>query len=217
MRFPSTHKLLEVENIKDGILILKNGSLRQIIAVSGINLLLKSDEEQSMICHTFQDFLNSLDFSIQLIVHSREISLKKYLERLKKQEEKETSDLLKLQIREYVEFIKKLVEKGIFYQKSFFVVVPYDVPLIHRKSSIFSFLKFPFGKSNVSKKTELFSFEKKKNQLLQRVELVISGLERIGLANKILTTNEVIELLYNLYNPGIIEKTGLEILKKLEA
>ncbi len=217
MRFPSTHKLLEVENIRDGILILKNGSLRQIIAVSGINILLKSDEEQSMICRSFQDFLNSLDFSIQLIVHSREISLKKYLERLKKQEEKETSNLLKLQIREYVEFIKKLVEKGVFYQKNFFVVVPYDIPLIHRKNSVFSFLKFPFGKSNTSKRKELFSFEEKKNQLLQRVELVIDGLERIGLINKILNTNEVIELLYNLYNPGIIEKTGLEILKKLEA
>jgi len=216
MRFPSTHKLLEIENIKDGILILKNGSLRQIIAVSGINLLLKSDEEQSAICHAFQEFLNSLDFSIQLIVHSREISLKNYLERLKKQEKKETSDLLKLQIREYIEFIKSLVEKGVFYQKSFFVVVPYDVPLIHKKGSIFSFLKLPFGKTESSKKGEAFSFEKKKIQLLQRVELVIRGLERIGLSNKILTTNEVIELLYNLYNPGIIEKTGLEILKKLE-
>ena len=63
---------------------------------------------------------------------------------------------------------------------------------------------------------ESFSFEKKRVQLLQRVELVVRGLERIGLSNKILTTNEVIELLYNLYNPGIIEKTGLEILKKLE-
>jgi len=216
MRFPSTHKLLEIENIKDGILILKNGSLRQIIAVSGINLLLKSDEEQSVICHAFQEFLNSLDFSIQLIVHSREISLKNYLERLKEQEKKETSDLLKLQIREYIEFIKSLVEKGVFYQKSFFVVVPYDVPLIHKKNSIFSFLKLPFGKSESSKKVELFSFERKRIQLLQRVELVVEGLERIGLSNKILTTNEVIELLYNLYNPGIIEKTGLEILKKLE-
>ena len=216
MRFPSTHKLLEVENIKDGILILKNGSLRQIIAVSGINLLLKSDEEQSMICHAFQDFLNSLDFSIQLIVHSREISLKNYLERLKEQEKKEPSNLLKLQIREYIEFIKKLVEKGIFYQKSFFVVVPYDMPLIHRKGSIFSFLKLPFKKSKTFKKMDPYSFEKKKIQLLQRVELVIEGLERMGLVNKVLTTNEVIELLYNLYNPGIVEKTGLEILKKLE-
>ena len=101
-QFPSTHKLLEVEDIKDGILILKNGSLRQIIAVSGINLLLRSEEEQSIICRSFQEFLNSLDFSLQLVVHSREVSLRNYLEKLKEKEKKETSELLKLQIREYI-------------------------------------------------------------------------------------------------------------------
>lgn len=215
-QLPSTHKLLEIEDIKDGILILKNGSLRQIIAVSGINLLLKSEEEQSIICRSFQEFLNSLDFSIQFVVHSREVSLRSYLEKLKEKEKKETSELLKLQIREYIEFIKSLVEKGAFYQKSFFVIVPYDEPIISSKKSIFSFLKIPFQKSQSPKKFDPLSFERKKIQLLQRVDLVLSGLEKIGLETKVLNTKEVIEFLYNLYNPGVMEKTGLEILKKIE-
>jgi len=216
MRFPSTHKLLEIKDIKEGVLILKNGSLRQVIAVSGVNLLLKSEEEQSIICQAFQEFLNSLDFSVQIIVHSREISLENYLERLKNQEKKESSELLKLQIREYIEFIKSLVEKGVFYQKSFFVVVPYDVALIHKKSSFFSLFKGIFGRRETKGALRSLSFEEKRTQLVQRVSLVRNGLERIGLSTKILNTRELIEFLYNLYNPGIIEKTGLKILKEMK-
>src|SRR3989344_4134829 len=101
----ATQDFLEFQDIKDGVVILKNNDLRGILNVSPVNFVLRSDEDQSAIIYGFQSFLNSLDFPCQIIIHSRKINITSYLDNLKDLEEQQTSELLKLQTTSYIEFI----------------------------------------------------------------------------------------------------------------
>lgn len=208
-----TQQFVEIEEIKDGTIILKNGSLRRVLIVSGINFELKSEEEQNIIIYAFQEFLNALDFSVQLVIHSRRLNIEGYLNKLRKRKNQEENELLKNQIAEYIEFINSFIQSNPVMTKTFFAVVPYDpivVPSGGKK--IFDFLKFgPLkNKTALSEKT----FEEKLTQLNQRTDQVIEGLSRIGLRVVALEDEELIELFYNLYNPESREKRELEIAKE---
>ena len=121
----STQDFLQVDQIREGVVILKNKALRGIMMVSSLNFALKSDEEQLIILHQFQDFLNSLDFDCQIIAQSRKLNITGYLDKLNDLELKQTNELLKIQIKEYHNFIQKLVAGGSIMSKSFFAVVPF--------------------------------------------------------------------------------------------
>jgi len=190
----STQEFLEFDRVKDGVLILKNKGLRIILMVSSLNFALKSDEEQSAILYQFQNFLNSLDFSCQIIIQSRRINIIGYLDKLKEIERKEENELLKIQINEYHKFIKSIITEGSIMQKTFYVVVPFSLGEIH-------------GKKNKRKLTKIFGslteeeFKRAKIQLLQRVEFVALGLRGAGLQSIPLKTSEVIELFWSLHHP----------------
>jgi len=213
--FP-TQKFIEIETIKDGTIVLKNGGLRQILLISGINFDLKSEDEQGTILNLFQGFLNSLNFSIQIFIHSRKLNIDPYLENLSVRETKEPNELLKNQISEYREFIRAFVSENAIMTKSYFVVVPYDpVKLPEAGEAItkklFSFLE----RKGVSKPTERLNLEEKEKQLSEHIEQlstrvaqVSGGLSQLDLRVVPLNDEELIDLFYNLYNPGGVERKG---------
>lgn len=207
-----TQKFVDIKTIKDGVIYLKKKGLRKVLIVGGINFDLKSEAEQTLILNSFQNFLNTLDFSIQFFIHSRKINISQYLEEMSERKQKETNELLKIQIEEYVEFIRSFVKENPIINKTFFVVIPYDpVTLTIKTKGILGLFKKPSPKEQKNKKED----EERKNieQLNRRVEQVTSGLEQIGLRATSLDNEELTELFYNLYNPQLTEKKGLEITK----
>lgn len=212
----ASQEFIEIKSIEDDTLILKNGNIRKVVLVSGTNFALKSEEEQGMIIHIFQGFLNSLDFSVQFFVHSRKINIDNYLKRLGDREIQEDNELLKNQIHEYQEFISALVAQNAIMKKHFFVVVPYDsVQLPKAGSDITNKLLGFFSKTAPQASSEQESDLKEKlEQLDQRVDHVINGLHQLGIRAVPLNNEELLELFYNLYNPATIEKKVGEIPKK---
>lgn len=213
-----TQLFVEVEDIRDGVLVLKSGALRQILMVGGVNFDLKSEEEQGVIIGAYQNFLNSLDFSLQFIIHSRRLNIEDYLKKLNERRDQEANELLKNQIGDYVEFVRAFVESNAIMDKNFFVVVPYDpVQLVQETGSDWlSFVRGKTGKEKPEKPGEEpadRNLEANLGQLTQRTDQVITGLNQIGLRAIPLNAEEVTELLYNLYNPGTVEKKGLAISK----
>lgn len=199
-----TQQFVDVEDIKDGVVVLKSGGLRKILLVNGLNFDLKSEDEQNVIIRAYQDFINSLDFSLQIIIHSRKLNIEKYIGGLSVREEGEKNELLKDQLKEYIEFIRSFVQNNEIMTKNFFVVVPYETNVIAQsQSKLFGGL---FGAKKPSKEQNQASRQEQISQLDQRADQVISGLAGAGLRAVALNTNELVELFYNLYNPQAIEK-----------
>jgi len=208
----STQKYVDVEEVKDGVISLKNGSFRAVLMVSAINFDLKSTEEQDSITNQYQNFLNSLDFPIQIIISSRRLNIEPYMEYLRKQELQLSNELLNFQIAEYRKFIKNLTEVSNIMSKFFYIVVPFS-PVESVEGNFFENF-FGGQKKNTERKKHLF--ETYKNQLWQRVDQIAAGLGGIGLKIVPLRTDEIIELLYNSYNPVVDHNTLLGDIDKLE-
>ena len=210
----STQKYVDVEEVRDGVIILKNGSLRAVLLVSSINFDLMATEEQDITISQYQNFLNSLDFPMQIIVSSRKLNINPYLEYLKKREKQLTNELLIFQLSEYSNFIKNLAEVSNIMSKFFYVVVPF-FPIESTKSGMLDRL---FGATSsqmaVAKRRELF--DTYKAQLWQRVDHVSAGLSGTGVKVTPLKTEELIELLYNSYNPSIHSNSIVKDIDKVE-
>ncbi len=189
----TTQDFLKFNRIRDGVVILKNKGLRVVLMASSVNFALKSDEEQESILYAFQSFLNSLDFSCQIIVNSRKINITGYIEKLEEIEKKEEEELLQMQISEYNKFIKNLVQEGSIMQKSFYVAVPFSIA---ETRGISTAKKFQKG----TELTEV-EFQRAKNQLFQRVEFVILGLRACGIEAVPLRSLELAELFWGLHHP----------------
>jgi len=193
----TTQQFLEIEQIREGILILKNKTLRGILMVSSLNFALKSEDEQNAILYQFQSFLNALDFSCQIVVQSRRLNITGYLEKLAELEESQKNELLKMQTREYREFVKQLVEQEQILTKNFFIVIPYTLlEATGLSTQEKGFLK----KAKIPTLTEE-TFQRCKTQLWQRMEYVALGLRRCGLQAVPLTTPEIVELFWSLHHP----------------
>jgi len=189
----STQQFLEVDQVRDGVMILKNKTLRGILIVSSINFALKSTEEQNSIIYQFQDFLNSLDFPTQIICQSRRLNITGYLDKMKSLENGQSNKLLKQQTADYRKFIENLVENQDILIKNFFTIVPYSTIEV-------TGLTIPGKKQDPLHLTEEL-FQRCKNQLWQRMEFISLGLRRCGLQGIPLTTPEIIELLWSLHHP----------------
>jgi len=199
-----------IKEIRDGIAVLKDGGLRMVLMASSLNFALKSGDEQQAITMQFQNFLNSLDFSCEFFIQSRRLDIRPYMSSLEERLQQNTNDLLKVQIKEYIGFIKNFTESVSIMTKTFFVVVPYTPAggLAGAGSSSTSILDGILGKKSNAEKTaaELATFEENKTQLEQRVGIVETGLVRCGVKTFPLGTEELIELYYKLFNPGEVEK-----------
>ncbi len=201
----ATQDFVPIKEVRDGVLVLKDGSMRGIVLASSLNFSLKSEDERNAIILQFQDFLNSLDFPIQIAVESRRLDIRPYIALLEDRYKEQINDLMKIQTREYIEFIKKFTESTNIMTKSFFIVVSYDPAMLSvTGSSPLSFLKKKSSAENAANKRA--SFEENRTQLEQRVAVVEQGLSRCGVRVIRLGTEEVIELFYKLFNPGDTEK-----------
>lgn len=192
----STQDFLEFEQIREGVIILKNKALRAVLMVSSLNFALKSADEQKAILYQFQDFLNSLDFSCQILIHSRKINIVGYLDKLKEIEKKEENDLLKIQIEEYRKFIEEIMAGGSIMQKTFYVVMPFTL-LEAQGVRAEKKYKLPVKIPPLTEE----EFQRCKAQLWQRVEFITLGLRRCGLQAVPLTTIELVELFWSFYHP----------------
>jgi type IV secretory pathway VirB4 component len=191
---------LEIDQIKEGVLVMKNNSLRGVIATSSLNFALKSEDEQNAIIYQFQNFLNSLDFSIEVVVQSRKLNITGYLEKLKEVEKDQTIELLKIQTGEYRKFIEGLIAGGSIMAKNFFVVVPFtaiEIPGATAISGLFT------KKTSAALNEE--QFQRAKSQLWQRLEFTAIGLRRCGLQCSPLGTEELITFLWSAYHPAEAE------------
>ena len=194
----TTQSFLRLSEIKNDTVVMDDGTLRAILAVSSTNFDLKSQEEQNSIIFAFQRFVNSLEFSVQILMQSRKMEIGGYLEKLKKMAEKQTNELLRVQTLEYVEFINRLIENASIMNKNFYIIVPLGTSILPKASGFFSRV-FGNGKSKETKQ-RLENFEKSKADLDLRAESVLSNLGGMGLKGARLKTEEIIQLYYNSYN-----------------
>ena len=198
---PSTQDLLPFQEIKDGVIILRSNALRGVLMVSSLNFALKSAEEQEAIIFQFQNFLNSLDFSAQIIVQSRRVNLTGYLDKLKDLEKHQADKLLKIQTADYRRFVARLIQQGTIMNKKFFVTVPYTLAELEISAPI----KELFQKKDKGKAMNDVVFKRARAQLYQRMEFLAIGLRRCSLLAVPLTSAELIELLWSIYHPQSAE------------
>ena len=189
----STKDFIAIYQIRDGVVILKNGALRAILLVSSMNFELKSDSEKQGIIAAYQSFLNSLDYSLQILINSREINLDEYLADLQSRYGKQENELLKLQIGEYLTFVNSLIEISHVVAKNFYLVIPYAPGEKEAEGLITRATTITYSSRQL---------EEYKNQLWQRVKQIRVGLQGLGLRAEALNTRELIELFYNFYNPA---------------
>jgi len=210
---PPTQQFLQIAEIKDDTIIMKDGSLRAVLLVSSVNFALKSEDEQNAIISGYISFLNSLDSTMQILIQSRKLDLDSYLAFLRTAEEKQKNDLLKMQMAEYRQYIAELVEMGNIMTKRFYVIVPF---------STFGSKKMSFWKrlSDVISPAGAIAIDQKKfvahqKELFVAAEKVITSLSSMGLRSQMLDTQSLIELFYNTYNPTVSRQEKLADINKL--
>jgi len=209
----STQKFLDISEIKDNVVILRDGTLRAVIMVSSINFALKSEEEQNATISAYVSFLNNIDFPLQIVIQSRELNIDNYLADLRKIEKEQTNELLKMQTTEYIQYVNELISMSKIMKKSFYVIVPYN-PLSDKQKSFFERFKEVFQPVNLLKMKE-DKFQKRKADLFKRVDNVFGGLNSMGLNCVMLDTQSLIELYYNVYNPVTSKNQELADIQQL--
>lgn len=198
---PSSQSFVPIKHIRDGVVELVDGGLRAVLLCTAINFTLRSQDEQRAIISQFQSLLNSLDFDTQIVVQSRKFDIRPYLITLEDRLDKIEEPLLKFQTKEYIEFIRELTSRVNIMSKHFYIVVPYSKSAIETKG----FFARMFGSVGGIKKMqseEELDWDEKRNQLEQRLGIVMQTLGRCGVRSVPLNTEGLIELYYKTFNPG---------------
>ncbi len=213
----STQLYLNIAEIKDDVVILKNGGLRAILQTSSVNFNLKSEDEQNSIIFAYQGFLNTIDFPLQICIQSRRLDIDKYIETVKEKASEHKSELLKQQTLEYAEYVQKLIEYADIMEKNFYVVVPFD-PYRAQKMNIFAkFMQSISAQDSIENiKRRHHEFEDLNKHLSERVSTVKTGLEACNLRAVQLTTPQLVELFYKIYNPITSHNEKVEDMGKVD-
>jgi len=209
----STQKYLDIAEIKDNTVIMRDGTMRVVLMVSSINFYLKSEDEQDAIISSYVSFLNNLTFPLQVVIQSREMNIEEYLNRMKEKAHEQTNELLKMQTNEYISFIKEFVSDSKIMSKKFYIVVPYN-PLSDKQKKFFSRFLETLKPARLIKMKEKY-FIRRRRELTRRLDTVISGLSSVGLHAVELDTQSLIELYYNSYNPRVSANEKLTAIKDL--
>ena len=210
MAQPSTQQFIPIDNIRDDVIILKGGQMRAVLQVSSINLALKSQDEQDAIIQSYGAFLNSLEFPIQILANSRYMNLDEYLKNLNDMIEKQLSELMQIQTQEYINFIQEFLSQDYVVSTNFYVTVPFSlVDIDIQKGGVQERFKTLLGKQSELSAIDPKEFASYRNQLVQRVEFIASGLHRMGLVVDMLNTEQLISLFWSLYNPEDLKKRSL--------
>lgn len=209
----STQQYLDIAEIRDNTLIMKDGTMRAVLMVSSINFALKSEDEQNAIVSAYVGFLNNIDFPMQITIQSRELDIENYIISLKQKEKEQTNELLKVQIHEYIQYVLELISMGKIMTKRFYITIPMN-PLTDARKGFFPSLFETFKPLNLVKmKRELFL--RRRQALTRRVENVMSGLGSIGLNAAEIDTQGLIELFYNTYNPSTSQNEKMVDINKI--
>ena len=199
----STQNTLLITEIKDGVVLMKDGSMRAVVLGSAINFDLMSPQEQDAVEFAYQGFLNSLHFPVQIVIKSQKIDLDNYIEKLVGLRTQQSNDLLGLLMEDYIANIRALVDEVNIMDKQFYVVVPFFPPTNVKKTvSLVTGLKAAFQPTPVITVAE-DDFKHYKQELSQRVALVSSGMSQMGIRAIALGTQELIDLYYGWYNPDV--------------
>lgn len=209
-----TQRYLDIAEIKEDIVVMKDGTIRAILLVSSINFSLKSVDEQSAIVQAYMQFLNGLDFPIQVVIQSRRMNIDDYLMKLADAEKTQANDLLRRQITDYRDYVKQLVDLGEIMQKRFYVVIPLD-PSTDKQKGFFARLGEILTPSIAIRLSEE-RFRKNKESLMLRVNQIASGLQSMSLNAVMLDTQSLIELYYTVYNPELFESQRMTDVGKLQ-
>lgn len=210
---PATQRYLDIAEIKEDVMVMKDGTMRAVLIVASINFALKSEDEQNAIIAAYVQFLNALEFPLQVVIQSRRLNIDTYIERLRESEKTQTNELLRVQIRDYRNFVQELVTLGQIMQKQFFVVVPYN-PLSDKQKGFFARLSEAFAPA-LSVRLAEERFRQRKNDLQTRVEHISSNLGSMGLKAVQLDTQSLIELFYRVYNPETYDTQKMQDVTKL--
>ncbi len=210
----STLRYVDIKTIKDGVVVLKNGTLRSVLLVSTVNFDLKSSDEQRAIIGAYQNFLNSLDFQIQIVISSRKLNVQPYIDLLQEQARAQRNELLKLQIMEYQDFVKNLTEVTNIMSKFFYIVIPF-APVEDTQQGVLGKVSHLIQPTDKIIESEAL-FETYKNQLWQRVDHVSAALGGTGLNFTTLNTDELIELYYGMYNPSEFAQSTIKNIEQSE-
>ncbi len=214
----STQRYLAFSQIRDNIMIMKDNSARLVLKCSSINFLLKSQEEQDAIIISFQRFLNSLSFPIQILVRSKKLDIESYLNNLKDKALKQKNPLLQNQTYEYIEYLKKLIEVAQIMKKEFYIIIPYDKEedqSIRNISLLWPFKNFwnwVFNNSvdKLKIKEQIRQFNSMKKWLISRANVVKIWLENLWIKATELDKEELIKLLIDYYNPRLDNFTEIK-------
>lgn len=198
---PSTQQLVSVREVRDSVLLLKDGSMRAIVEVSAINFELRSEDEQIAIIQNFQKFINSIDFPLQICIQSRRLYIDNYLKLASEASGQLDNELLRIQANEYIKFIKELSSLTNIMSKKFYIVVPFYVFEAPTKAGIMQSIRSIVGSNTGTVEMPEEKFETYRNQLMQRSELIFGGLVGLGLKTRLLERDEMVQMFYNLYNP----------------
>jgi hypothetical protein len=200
VRTASTQQYLPIEEIRDNVVVLRDGTLRAAVLASSMNFALKSEEEQSAVIQAYVSFLNSLDFTLQIVVQSRRLNIEDYLRKLKERADVQTNELLRQQTLDYAGYVSELVQLSDIMTKRFYAVVPYSPHESKKKGGFFTKLRATFSPATIIHLKQK-QFDEYRAELGKRVDFVLDGLGAIGLKGVQLDTQGLIELLYNTYNP----------------
>lgn len=172
----SSRRQIQVKEVKDGILILPHNQYRLVVETSSVNFELKSDEEQDVLLDTFQNFLNSLPSALQILVRVREIDIDRYLAEIAKSKGLEKEKVYKDQIDDYSGFIRNLVSGNKILSRRFYIVIPYEDREKHK------------------------DFDMIKEQIYLQKDIIIKGIEKLGMKARALDSLELLDLFYSFYN-----------------
>lgn len=211
---PPTSSYLDIAEIHDNTVVMKDGSLRSVLLCSSVNFALKSEDEQNATIQAYVTFLNSIEAPLQIVVQSRKLNIDGYLAKLEQLEKQQTNELLRVQIGEYLSYIRELISLGDIMTKRFYVVVQYDPRSDKRRSWWRRFLSIFTAAEQV--KVSRQDFLKYAEALERRVGFINSGLTSMGLTAVRLDTQGLIELYYTTYNPEVREQQKLAPLEKLQ-
>lgn len=214
----STQRYLPIAEIKEDTVVLKNGGLRAVLKVNSLNFNLKSEIEQQGIIAGYQGFINTLLFPIQILVRSTRLNIDPYIKGLQDKAHSQTSPLLKDQTLDYADFMEKLVDIADIMQKNFYVVVPVDAPSRVKRGLLIRFLDWlnidDTRAKALQRSREFHSYSK---ILRDRITLIQSGLENVGVTMRRLKTDELVQLYYTTYNPISSQKQKFNNIGELNA
>lgn len=205
----STQRYLPFSQIRENIMVMKDNSARIVLRCSTINFLLKSTEEQDAIILSYQRFLNSLDFPVQILVRSTKLDIDSYLKNLSYKAEDHTNEKLKTQTYEYIRYLERLVEFAQIMKKEFYIIIPFDnledtsVRDLSLVGSLKNFWASINGKDDITKlRVQMQEFEKIKKWLMGRVNAIKTSLESIWIKTQELSKEELVNLTMDYYNPS---------------